>query len=60
MSSYDDEDFANCPLYLGFLALLKGGIAAEGQSEAELEEVNEQLARTSGMTPSGDTNIWRV
>lgn len=44
----------------GFLGLLRRGIEAEGQSEAELEEVNEQLARTSGMTPSGDTNIWRV
>ena len=55
----DTEDYSNCPLYLGFLALLKEGIAAEGQGIEETEERSAELARLPEVG-SGNTNTWRA
>lgn len=40
------DDVLNHPTTQAFIRLLKGGIAAEGNSSDELEEISETLAKT--------------
>lgn len=50
MSDYlmdlNEDDVLNHPATQAFIRLLKGGIAAEGNSPEELEEISETLAST--------------
>ena len=54
-----DDELLDDPKTQAFIALLKGGIAAEGNSYEELEERSEELARLPNVG-SGETNTWRA